>query len=119
MTLTRKDLAATLLTALVVLTYAATHEGWGVPLVGDSHRWAAGVILLLGIVTCGQGSKVTRSTMMLFGLLGAAAAGLAILALWTGSVTPLSLLVADIVLLWALSTIRHAAHLTGRPVATS
>src|SRR5438034_4339420 len=48
MTLTRKDAAAAALTALAVLAFLATHEGWGVPLVGDSHRWAAGAILLLG-----------------------------------------------------------------------
>jgi hypothetical protein len=116
MTLTRKDLSATLLTALVVLTYAATHEGWNVPLVGDSRRWATGAILLLGIATCGQGAKVTGPTMALFALLGSLAVGLAVLAFWTASLTPLSLLVADIVLLWALSTARHAWHLPGHPV---
>jgi hypothetical protein len=119
MTLTRKDVSATLLTTLVVLTYAATHEGWGVPLVGDSRRWATGVILLVGLGTCGLGSKVTGATMTLFALLGSLAAALAVLSLWTASLTPLSLLVADIVVLWTLSTIRHAAHLPRRPVATS
>jgi len=69
MTLTRKDAAAAALTALAVLAFLATHEGWGVPLVGDSHRWAAGAILLLGSMTCGLG----------------------VLALATGSLTPLSL----------------------------
>src|SRR5919201_6767501 len=118
MTLTRKDLSATLLTALVVLTYAATHEGWGVPLVGDSHRWATGAIVLLGTSTCGLGSKTSGATTTLFALLGSLALALAVLSFWTASLTPLSLLVADIVVLWALSTIRHAAHLTGRPVAT-
>ena len=119
MTLSRKDLLATVMTVLVVLTYVTTHEGWGVPLVGDSRRWATGAILLLGMSTCGLGSRVTGATMTLFGLLGSLAAALAVLAFWTASLTPLSLLVADIVLLWALSTIRHAAHLPGRPVATS
>ena len=38
MTLGRKDFAATLFTALVVPAFAATHEGWGVPLIGDSRR---------------------------------------------------------------------------------
>jgi hypothetical protein len=118
MTLTRKDLLATLMSALVVLTYAATHEGWGVPLVGDSRRWATAAILLLGIGTCGMGSKVTGPTMTLFALLGSLAAALAGVSFWTASLTPLSLLVVDIVLLWALSTVRHAWHLPGRPVAT-
>ena len=45
MTLTRKDLGASLLTALSVGVFAATHEGWNVWLVGDSRRWAAGVIV--------------------------------------------------------------------------
>jgi hypothetical protein len=44
--------------------------------------------------------------------------GLAVIALWTGSLTPLSVLVVDIVLLWALATARHAVHVPGRPVAT-
>src|SRR5919201_3037087 len=56
MTFTRKDGAATALTALAVLVFVATHEGWSVPLVGDSHRWAAGAIFLLGSLTCGLGS---------------------------------------------------------------
>ena len=34
--------------ALSVLVFAATHEGWNVWLIGDSHRWAAGAILVLG-----------------------------------------------------------------------
>jgi len=115
-TITRKDVAATLLTTLAVLTYAATHEGWGVPLVGDSRRWAAGAILLLGVLACGQGSKVERSTMRLFAVLGAAAAVLAAVALWTASLTALSLLVLDIVLLWAASTLRHAWHPARLPI---
>jgi len=113
-TLTRKDLFATLLTALVVLTYATTHEGWGVPLVSSSHRWATAAILLVGSATCALGSKATGTTMALFALLGSLALALAVLALWTGDLTPLSLLVADILALWALSTMRHAAHLPAR-----
>jgi hypothetical protein len=37
MMLSRKDVAATALTALVVVTFVATHEGWNVWLVGGSH----------------------------------------------------------------------------------
>jgi hypothetical protein len=51
MMLRRKDVGATALTALVVISFFATHGGWNVWLVGDSHRRAAGVILLLGVVT--------------------------------------------------------------------
>jgi hypothetical protein len=119
MTLTRRDLSAAVLTVLVVLTYAATHEGWGVPLVGDSRRWAAGAILLLGMGACGMGSKVSRTTMMLFGTVGTLALVFAVLAFWTASLTPLSLLVVCIVLLFAMSTVRHAGHAPGRPVAAA
>ncbi len=49
--LTRKDVAATVLTALAVLAFAATHQSWNVWLIGSSHRWAAVAILLLGKLT--------------------------------------------------------------------
>jgi hypothetical protein len=120
MTLTRKDAAATVLTALAVLVFAATHEGWNVWLVGDSHRWAAVAILLLGALTCGLGAPdPTRGGAKLPTALGILALGLAVLALTTGSLTALSLFVADIVLLWAVSTVRHALRGPRRPVATS
>jgi hypothetical protein len=118
MTLTRKDATATVLTILVVLVFMTTHEGWGVPLIGDSHRWAAGTITLLGILTCGQGRPGRSRTSWLSAMLGTLAVVLAALALATGSLTPLSLLVADIVVLWAASTLRHAWHAPHRPVTT-
>jgi hypothetical protein len=110
MTLTRKDAAAAGLTALAVLVFLATHEGWGVPLVGDSHRWAAGAIFLLGSLTCGLGSPGKDAAAKVLAILGVAALVLAAFAVATGSLTPLSLLVSDIVALWAVSTVRHAAH---------
>ena len=110
MMLSRKDWAATVLTALVVLTFFATHEGWNVWLVGDSHRWAAGVIAVLGSLTCGLGSPARGAATKLLAILGTVALVLAVVALVTGSLTPLSLLVVDIVLLWAASTLRHSAH---------
>jgi hypothetical protein len=110
--LTRRDLAATVLTALVVLVFAATHEGWNVWLVGGSHRWAAGAITLLGMWTCGLGRPGKDAATKVLATLGVLALVLAVLALVTGSLTPLSLLVVDIVLLWAASLVRHI----GRPV---
>jgi uncharacterized membrane protein len=110
MTLSRKDVAATALTALVVVTFFATHGGWDVWLVGDSHRWAAGVISILGVLTCGLGSPGRGAATRLLATLGMLALVLAVLALATGSLTPLSLLVVDIVLLWAASTARHFGH---------
>jgi hypothetical protein len=114
----RKDLLATVLTGLAVLVFAATHEGWDVPLVGSSHRWAAAAILLLGLLTCGLGSPGHGPVRWLLATLGTGALVLAILALATGSLTPLSLLVADFVALWVVSTARHVRHLPRHPVAT-
>jgi len=94
----------------VVATFVATHEGWNVWLVGDSHRWAAGVILLLGVVTCGLGSPGHGAATRVLATLGVLALVLGVLALVTASLTPLSLLVVDIVALWALSTLRHVGH---------
>ncbi len=113
---TRKDIDATVLTILVVVTFAATHQGWGVPLVGDSRRWAAGAILLLGMATCALGRHVPGRMPIVLGGLGAAALVVATLAIATGSMTPLSLLVADIVALWALSMVRHAREAPGKPI---
>lgn len=118
MTVGRKDTLATALTALVVLTFLATHEAWDVPLVGTSHRWAAGVIALLGIATCALGSPASGLRPRILALLGVLAAALAALALATGSLTALSLLVVDIVMLWAAATLRHAQTRSRRPVAT-
>jgi hypothetical protein len=110
MTLSRNDLAATALTALAVVAFLATHEGWNVWLVGDSHRWAAGVILALGLVACGLGSPGRGAATKFLAMLGVLALVLAVSALATGSLTPLSLLVVVIVVLWAVSTLRHVGH---------
>ncbi len=115
MKLTRKDAVATSLTGLAVLAFLATHEAWNVPLIGDSHRWAAAVILVLGIGACTAGARRVNSA--LFGVLGGLSFVFGVLALVTGSLTPLSLLVADMVVMWALATARHAHVPRGRPIA--
>jgi hypothetical protein len=51
------DIGATLLTALAVVVLAATDRGWDVPLLGASHRWAAGAILVVGMAACSLGSS--------------------------------------------------------------
>ena len=126
MTLTRKDAAATLLTALAVLVFVAAHESWNVWLIGSSNRWAAVAITLIGAVTCGFGSAADEmsqqggmgpATKLLAGV-GVVAGVLAIWAIASGSLTALSLLVVAIVVLWAGSTLRHAWHPTHRPIAT-
>ena len=115
MALTRKDFYATVFTLLAVLTFAATHEGWNVWLVGGSHRWAAAVVTLLGIGACAQGSPGKDTASRALAVLGIVSGVLAILALVTGSLTPLSLLVLAIVVLWASTLVRHLHR--GRPVS--
>lgn len=115
MSLTRKDAAATVLTALIVLVFAATHQGWDVWLVGDSHRWAAAVVLGLGAASCSLGTQARERMSRFLAGLGIAALLFGVLALITGSLTWLSLLVADDVLLWAVTTLRHATRHGTRP----
>ena len=109
MRLTAKDGAATLATALAVLTFAAAHEGWNVWLVGSSHRFAAAVVGVLGIVACSLGKRVQGGAQRFFAVLGTATVALAVWATASGSLTPLSLLVAAVVVLWLGATLRHAA----------
>lgn len=119
--LTRRDAAATLFTVLAVLVFAAAHRGWGVPLVGDSNRWAAAAIGLLGLGACTQGSiddeRASRALTGLLSALGVAALALVVLALVTGSETALRLLVADVVVLWAATTLRHRLEKPRSPAA--
>ncbi len=117
MALSRKDVAAGMLTLLVVLMFAAAYQGWNVPLVGDSYRWAAGAILVLGMVTCTLGSPSSSSASKALGGLGVLTLAFAIWALVTGSPLALSLLVVAVVALFILSTVRHAWHPPRRPVA--
>lgn len=117
MTLGRRDIAATVLTGLAVLTFFAAHEGWNVPLVGDSNRWAAGAILVLGVATCSLGTRSGGTLSRILAALGTAALVLAVVAIATGSLTVLSLLVLAFVLLWIASTAGHAQHGRRRPIA--
>jgi hypothetical protein len=118
MTFTWKDAAATVFTALAVLVFAATHEGWNVWLVGGSHQWAAAVIAILGSATCAQGSPDDGFATKVCSALGGLALLLVLAALVFGSLTVLSLLVVDIVVLWGVSTLRHILHAPRRPLTT-
>jgi hypothetical protein len=104
MTTFRKDLAATVATMLAVLTYVATHEGWDVWLIGDSHHWAAAVISLLGLVVFVLERRPTPG----FTQVSMVAALFALLALISGALTPLSFFVVTIVGFWFASVLRDA-----------
>jgi hypothetical protein len=119
MTLTRKDLAAGFLTALALLVFAAAHESWNVWLIGSSNRWAAAAILLVGWLTCMLGSPSKDKASMGLAAIGVIALGAGVWAIWTASMTALSLLVVAIIVLWLGATMRHAWHPTHhRPIAT-
>ena len=115
MTFTRRDAVATILTGLAALILIGAHEAWNMPLIGDNHRGAAAAIMIVGIGACTAGAK--RVGSVLFGVLGGAAFVFGVLALITGSLTVLSFLVADMVVMWALATGRHVRARPGRPVA--
>lgn len=115
MTLTRRDGAAIVPIALVVLVYAANSRGWDVPLL-SSNRWAAGAILVLGMVTCslGRPAENAKSPLVsILALLGGGALLLFALTMWTDAQWALALFALDTVVLWAGATLRHAA-LPGR-----
>jgi hypothetical protein len=116
--LTWKDTVATGFTAAVVLIFTATNESWDVPLIGGSHRWAAAAIFVIGLATCGLGSPGGRSRR-LFPILGMLAFVFASVALVTGALTPLLLLVSDIVVMWALATFRHLAERRSHPATAA
>jgi hypothetical protein len=117
--LTRNDGAATILTGLCVLVYLAGREAWNVPLVGGSHRWAAGVIVVVGTMTCGLGRPGRDALTSVLATLGILALVLAAGSLISGALAPLTLLTVNVVALWALATLRHAIADEGRSRSTA
>ncbi len=65
-----------------------------------------------------QGTRRSGTTAAILGALGGLALILAVWAMITASLTVLSLLIADIVLLWLVSTLGHARDAGQRPIAT-
>jgi hypothetical protein len=121
MALSRRDAAASVLTVLSVLVFAASRSSWNVWLVGSSHRWAAGAILLLGMGTCSLGSAGSKTprhlSAVVLAVVGSLALAFAVWAVATGSATALALLVTADLALWVGSTVRHAGQPTHRTAA--
>ena len=107
----RKDVAATVATGLAALVFVATHEGWNVWLIGDSTRWAAVVMTLLALVVL----VLERADSVAYVRLAVLAGLFAVLALISGELTALSLLLVTIVVLWFETTVRDAWHGTHHP----
>jgi hypothetical protein len=121
MRLTWRDGVTTLLAAAVVGIFAAHTANWSVPFVEDT-RWATLLIGAVGLSMCivgGSGATIAaKSTFtVVAGILGGAAMLLVIIGLTIGWSLAVTLLSADTLLLWVVSTIRHAAvspsHETG------
>jgi hypothetical protein len=111
-----EDVTATLLAAATVMGFTATHEYWNVWLIGDSRRWTAGLLALLGIAMFGLVARHIGMTLLV--VLGCAALCFAGFAFWTASLTALSLLAATIILVWALAVLRDLLEVPRRPLLT-
>jgi hypothetical protein len=119
MTLTRRDLGATVLAALVVLVYAANVQGWWY--LGD-NRWAAVTMLAIGAIGCPLGARVDEIEkevtlpIVLLGTLGVTALVLGVIAIVSAAQWALLTLATVLIVLWAGTTVRHATT-PPRPVA--
>jgi len=111
-----EEVAATLLMAAAVMGFTATHEGWDVWLIGDSRRWTAGLLSVLGVAMFAFVARHIGTTLAV--VLACAAVCFAGVAFWTASLTPLSLLAATIILVWALAVLRDLFHETRTPIPT-
>lgn len=118
MKLDRKDRNVLGLAVLIAAVFVTTYAGWGVPLIGDSHRWATAVILILGFAagTLSAPGLESRSYveagLVVLGFL------FAVLAFATASLAAVGLLVLAILALVATSATRHLRHGRGTPIAT-
>jgi hypothetical protein len=110
MSLTWKDAVATVLTSGVVLIAYAKLVGWNVPLLGG-WRLPTAAVFVLGLATCiaaGSGTLPSNNGWTITaGVLGGVAAVLLVAGLIMDSKVVFTLLAADIVALWAVSTIHH------------
>ena len=110
MFMTRKDLAATTVAALVVLIYAANVQNWWYL---GSNRWAAVTMLAIGAIGCPLGARLvgerlTSLPIVVLGLLGVTSLVVAVLAIVTAAQWALLALTVLVVVLWAGATLRHA-----------
>jgi len=119
MTLTRRDFGATVLAALVVLVYIANVQEWWYL---GSNRWAAVTMLAIGAISCPLGARIDQieqgvtPAIVLLGGLGITALVLGIVAIVTAAQWALFSLMIVLLVLWAGTTMRHAAT-PPRPIA--
>ena len=111
-----EEIAATLIMAATVLGYITTHERWNVWLIGDSRRWTAGLLSVLAVLMFALVARHIGATAI--AVSAVVAVVLAGLALWTASLTPLSLLALTIVLVWAAAVVRDLFAAPHAPMPT-
>ena len=109
--LTRRDSFGTLVVALIVLAYIANVQDWWYL---GSNRWAAVTMLVVGVVGCPLAARFDDASshltpLALLGMLGVAALVFGIVAIVTAAQWALLALTITVVVLWAGTTIRHAA----------
>jgi hypothetical protein len=116
MRLTWRDAAATALVGVCVAFYAVSVRGGDLLVVSDT-RGVTALVFLVGMAACvvgGDLSQIGDSDRMDLGIVVASVLGTvaflaAVGAMLTGSALVLLVLVADIVALWAVATVRHLA----------
>lgn len=109
--LTRRDSFGTLVVALIVLAYIANVQDWSYL---GSNRWAAVTMLVVGVIGCQLAARFDDASshltpLALLGMLGVAALVFGIVAIVTAAQWALLALTITVVVLWAGTTIRHAA----------
>ena len=109
MSLTWKDAVTTILAACVFGIYYAQTKGISLPLL-SSIRWATIALAILGIAMCAFGAGTSQTSQMIrfLSVLGVTSLILIIASLTTGSSLAFLLLTIVIILMWVLSTARHA-----------
>ena len=118
MKLSSKDSTIAALGVLIVGVFVVAYANWGVPLVGDSNRWAAVVIVALGLVAGYLSAPGSDTRSYLLAGLVVVAFLFAVLAIASASLTALALLVVALVALIVASTGRHALREREQHLAT-
>ena len=117
MALSAKDAYTTLLAGLTAVVLLAVTQAWNWPLLWN-YRWGVAVLAVLGMAAgCGSAAQTWsgRDPFIIAGsVLGATALVLVIGGLITGGAAWFVALAADLLTLWALSTLHHLAHGTDR-----
>jgi len=115
MRVTWKDAVTTALAVVVVLVYLAHVASWAIPVLSDV-RGATLMLGAVGLAMCivgGSSSAVVRRDAFLVPLsvLGVGACVAIAVGLVTGWELIVTLLTADILLMWVLAKMRHALAL--------